>query len=370
MRQTAISLGACALVCMGLAQPAQAQSSVTLYGVISVGLAYTNNSAGKSDIQLESGVQQTPHWGLKGVEDLGGGYKTFFTLENGFSITTGALSNGGKEFGRKAFIGIQTPGYGALTLGRQVDVMSDALFFYEAAAQFAAYGVPVGDNDNVFETTRISNAVRYTSNVYGGFQLAGQYGFSNDAGDFNNNSSKGATLTYTRGPLSAAIAYSEYLQPNSATNTAGAVTDTYGVPVITTFADNVARQQMFGAAASYKLGRAQLSMMITHTMFSYLKGEPGLSLTNYEPTFTWLATPFLLLGAGYIFTDGRTNGESPKWHQVDLGADYFLSKRTDVFLVGVYQKAAGDAKFAQIYGNSPSTTREQVSATLGIRHTF
>jgi GBP family porin len=370
MKKTAISWGVCALACTGLVPQAHAQSSVTLYGVISVGVAYTNNYAGKSNIQLERGVQQTPHWGMKIVEDLGGGYKTFATLESGFSITSGASSNGGKLFGRKAFIGLQTPDYGSITLGRQVDAMSDALFFYEAAAQFAAYGVPIGDNDNVFETTRISNAVRYSSHVYGGFQLVGQYGFSNDAGDFNNNSTKSLSLTYTNGALNAALAYSEFLQPNSTSNTAGAITDTFGVPVITTFANNVDRQQMFGVASSYKMGNAQLSMMVTRSIFSYLAGAPGLSLTNYEPTFTYYATPAMLLGAGYIFTDGQTNNESPKWHQFDVGVDYFLSKRTDVFIVGVYQKAAGDAKFAQIYSNSPSTGREQISGTIGMRHSF
>ncbi|WP_213767649.1 porin [Caballeronia sp. dw_19] len=370
MKKTMIAWGCCTLALAGIALPAHAQSSVTLYGVISVGLVYTNNTAGSRDYALVSGVQQTPHWGLKGVEDLGGGYKTFFTLENGFSITSGALSNGGKLFGRKAFVGISTPDFGSITVGRQVDAMSDALFFYEAAAQFAAFGVPIGDNDNVFETTRVSNAVRYSSHLYSGFQFVGQYGFSNDAGEFNNNSSKSASLTYTNGPFSAAIAYSEFLLPNSASNSNGAITDTYGVPVITTFASNVNRQQMFGLSGDYKLGAAQFTMMVTRSMFSYLQGAPGLSLTNYEPTFTYYVTPEALVGIGYIFTDGHTNNESPKWHQIDTGIDYFLSKRTDVFLVAVYQKAAGDAKFAQIYGNAPSTSRLQFSATVGIRHTF
>jgi GBP family porin len=367
--KAAIACVVCTLALGAVAEPAEAQSSMTLYGVISVGLSYTNNYGGKNIYQLESGVQQTPHWGLKGVEDLGGGYKTFFTLENGFSITTGALSNGGKEFGRKAFVGIETPNFGSVSAGRQVDVMSDALFQFEAAAQFAAYGVPIGDNDNVFETTRISNALRYTSPIYGGFKATVQYGFSNDT-SFSLNNSMSASLTYQNGPVSAGLAYSEFRQPNSAANPNGAVTDTFNVPVITTFANNVDTQQMFGGAASYKLGNAQLTMMVTHTLFRYLLGAPDLALTNYEPTFTYLVTPGLLLGAGYIFTDGRTGGRDPKWHQVDLGVDYFLSKRTDIFLVGVYQKAAGDAKFAQIYANSPSTTREQLSGTLGIRHTF
>jgi predicted porin len=59
---------------------------------------------------------------------------------------------------------------------------------------------------------------------------------------------------------------------------------------------------------------------------------------------------------------------SPKWHQVNAGADYFLSKSTDLFLVGIYQKAAGDAQYAQIYSLSPSTTKSQVSAVIGMRH--
>jgi predicted porin len=53
---------------------------------------------------------------------------------------------------------------------------------------------------------------------------------------------------------------------------------------------------------------------------------------------------------------------------VNTGVDYLLSKRTDLFLVGIYQKAAGDAQYAQIYSLSPSTTKSQVSAVIGLRH--
>jgi predicted porin len=50
--------------------------------------------------------------------------------------------------------------------------------------------------------------------------------------------------------------------------------------------------------------------------------------------------------------------------------DYFLSKRTDVFLVGIYQKAAGDARYAQIFSNLPSDSKTQMSVIAGIRHKF
>lgn len=76
---------------------AHAQSSVTLYGVADDGLSYANNQGGKSSLQAVSGMPSVNRWGLKGVEDLGGGLKTIFTLENGFDLNTGGLAQGGEN---------------------------------------------------------------------------------------------------------------------------------------------------------------------------------------------------------------------------------------------------------------------------------
>jgi predicted porin len=66
------------------------QSSVTLYGLMDAGITYTNNvvtSAGHgSNVQFVSGSAQGDRWGLKGSEDLGGGLKAIFVLENGYQI--------------------------------------------------------------------------------------------------------------------------------------------------------------------------------------------------------------------------------------------------------------------------------------------
>jgi general bacterial porin, GBP family len=71
---------------------------------------------------------------------------------------------------------------------------------------------------------------------------------------------------------------------------------------------------------------------------------------------------------------GTTGSADPKWHQVTLMADYSLSKRTDVYLEGVYQHvygAAGTAfQGAYINGLAPSSTGNQVAATVGIRTRF
>ncbi|MCA3847486.1 MAG: porin, partial [Burkholderia sp.] len=101
-----------------IAGAAHAQSSVTLYGIIDEGLTYTSNLAvagpngtvsGKPAWRMLGGVQQASRWGLRGVEDLGGGLAAVFTLENGFDPSTGKLGQGGLIFGKKAFVGLSGP---------------------------------------------------------------------------------------------------------------------------------------------------------------------------------------------------------------------------------------------------------------------
>src|ERR1700690_2498867 len=88
------------VVLLGTVSGVYAQSSVTLYGTIDEAVAYYNNTGHGSVFQMQGGNLDSNKWGLKGTEDLGGGLKTVFNLENGFDINTGALQNGGSEFGR------------------------------------------------------------------------------------------------------------------------------------------------------------------------------------------------------------------------------------------------------------------------------
>ncbi len=87
-----------------LAAPsAFAQSSVTLYGVLDEGIDYTNNAGRGAVWEMASGYAQGSRWGLKGSEDLGGGMKAVFQLENGFDVSSGRLGQGGRMFGRQAY---------------------------------------------------------------------------------------------------------------------------------------------------------------------------------------------------------------------------------------------------------------------------
>ena len=93
---TAISLRhvalASALCCASLAH-AQSGPSVTLYGLADVGITSTSGMKAGTVTQVASGIMEGSRWGLKGSEDLGGGYKAIFTLESRVELDTGANSN-------------------------------------------------------------------------------------------------------------------------------------------------------------------------------------------------------------------------------------------------------------------------------------
>src|SRR5689334_23208588 len=94
---------------------AHAQSTVTLYGIVDTGIEYYNNSASHGAfIGMPTLTGELPsRWGIRGTEELGGGYKAFFVLENGFALSNGALNYGGRLFGRQANLGLSSP-YGSL----------------------------------------------------------------------------------------------------------------------------------------------------------------------------------------------------------------------------------------------------------------
>jgi general bacterial porin, GBP family len=359
---------------VAVAGPAQAQSSLTLYGILSQGLRYTSNVEGDPQWQLASGIQQGPRLGLIGQEPLGGGTRAVFTLESGFHLGNGTLGQGGRLFGRQAFVGLASDRFGQLTLGRQIDTMSQSLGRYAAAVQFATYGPSIGDNDNLFATFRVNHAIQYKSVQAAGVQVLMQYALSGAAGKAPGFADFNAAVTYDKGPFSVGAGYHVLDAPGSTVRAVGAVSGDYGFSspfVMSATGASVSRQRMYGAGASYAMGGIKVSLLYTRTRFDYFD-QSSLGLQNYTFTVTDYLTPAFLVGVGYLYTQGHASvgGEKPRWHQIDVGADWFLSKRTDLFLVGIVQRAGGDARFAQIYSTSPSRSRMQTSVALGVRHKF
>jgi predicted porin len=81
------------LVLAGSLAQAQTGPGVTLYGLADVGVTRVSGLKGGTMTQLSSGIMEGSRWGLKGTEDMGGGYKTIFTLEARVELDTGSNSN-------------------------------------------------------------------------------------------------------------------------------------------------------------------------------------------------------------------------------------------------------------------------------------
>ncbi|WP_369052803.1 porin [Burkholderia gladioli] len=351
---------------------ASAQSSVTLYGLISAGVGYATNQGGKNAWQALSGTNQNPRWGLKGKEDLGGGLSAIFQLENGFNVMTGTASQNGRMFGRTALVGLADKRYGALTFGRQYDAIHD----YIGPIIIASNGVNIGDNDNGYNDIRVQNSVKYVSPEWFGLKGTAQYGFSNATG-FANNNAYSFGLGYEHGPLRWSAVYAQYNNPFSPSNPDGAISNDYASPILifdksaTNPSVYAKRQRIAGTGGFYTIGHAQFAALFTDVHYDYLDNS-HLHLQNMGVNVVYTMTPSLFLGAAYGFTRGTYDviNQKPKWHQVNLQADYFLSKATDIALTVIVQQAAGDAAHAQIFAFARSTTNRQMVATLGIRHVF
>ena len=368
---------------------AHAQSSVTLYGTLDAGVVYTNNQGGHNNWQQGSGTVSDTYFGLRGSEDLGGGLHAIFTLEDGFNINNGQFNESNTLFNRQAFVGLQSDQYGTLTLGRQYDSVVDYLGPLSEAG--SGYGNNLAahpfDNDNLDNSFSIKNAVKYQSANYAGFHFGGLYGFSNDAGQFANNRAYSAGASYTNGPLNVAAAYLQLNNSLGSSNSGGAVSAGAGSDANLT----AVTQRTYGVGANYSFGPATVGLLWTHTQDDNLiAGDQNgvgftvptgtnLHLDNYEVNGKYALTPALSLNAAYTFTNGHATGGTsdgdPKWQTVSLQADYSLSKRTDFYLEGVYQHASGtlgdgSANVAMINTLSPSSTGNQVAATVGLRHRF
>ncbi|MGY4726545.1 porin [Burkholderia sp. BE17] len=379
-----------ALVALGaFAGAAHAQSSVTLYGIIDEGLLFNNNAGGKHLYSMASGVMQGSRFGLRGTEDLGGGLKAIFTLENGFDVNSGKLGQGGLMFGRQAYVGLSSQ-YGTVTLGRQYDSVVDFVGPLEAGDQWGGYiAAHPGDLDNFNNAYRVNNAVKFTSPSYGGFTFGGLYSFGGQAGQFSKNQVWSLGAGYNNGPLVLGVGYLNARTPGNFggmfNNGSTAATTAVSSPVYGAYANNANTYQVIGAGGAYTFGAATIGATYSNTKFKGFSVGPFVDQTatfnNGEINFKYQLTPALILGAAYDYTQGsKIDGNSAaKYHQGSLGVDYFLSKRTDVYVIGVYQHASGNALDAKgnvvqataaINGLAGSSTSNQVAARVGIRHKF
>ncbi|MDN7943173.1 porin [Burkholderia multivorans] len=356
---------------------AHAQSSVTLYGIIDDGLTWSSNQGGHSAWQMHGGISQGSRWGMKGVEDLGGGWSAVFRLENGFNVNTGSLSQGGRLFGRQAYVGIANSRYGTVTLGRQGEAVGDYIGTLSANGMLPGgilFPHP-GDLDNNGIDFRLNNTVKYTSPTIAGLTGVAMYSFGGVAGDFGRTSAKSFALQYAYGGLQMAAAYTSIDHPAQAVpeglwTASNTVNGNYGLAA--------ASYKVVGIGAAYTFGRATISADWTHTRFGDLDPKLGAKIGGHatfdigEIVGVYRITPTLQLGLAYSYTAGNVSqtGYSPGYHEGDASIDYLLSVRTDVYATATYMHATGGAVANLGPVLAASSSPNQLALRIGIRHKF
>lgn len=188
MKKTLIA----AALLAGFAGAASAQSSVTLYGVVDMGIQFQNIKSGDnfrfggsvadpktsmSQFGMVSGVQNGSRWGLKGVEDLGGGLKANFVYEAGVNATNGGQAVG-QGFARQSTLGLSSSTWGAFDMGRRT---APSTYAFSGIDPFAS-GFGGAALTSVMPTNfiRYSNMAMYTTPSFSGFTAALGYSFNTE----------------------------------------------------------------------------------------------------------------------------------------------------------------------------------------------
>jgi predicted porin len=398
-----------------------AQSSLTLYGNADVSVDHVSRSAGGSLLtgttvipQLgnrsaaaatagtkasltrvsPSATSQTSY-GLKGTEDMGGGYKASFVLEGQLSHDTGALAQDGRFFGRQSYVGLTTP-FGEVRLGRQY-----APIFYSTAfitgERFGATDLFIegGASNNLM--VRQDNQISYWLKVGG---LTASVAYSPDAGsnDLITNA-RGSQVSSTNGGLlGSASAGAETsgskngrsmgLFANYAFNEALNVTFGYhhndfdgaqfGLYSSTANAVLATSSFRLDDYAAYNLGAKYIvpgsNIMISGTYgtgkYDMTAGSGHLKLSFLAagvrvPVDAWTISAQVSQAKFNNFTEGKDTG-------VMLGAEYALSKRTSLFARWVQIKddegQAADVGFNPAFGGIVGGP-DVIATTFGFRET-
>lgn len=305
---------------------AQAQSSVTLYGKVDVGLIHTDPFGGVSQLRVDSGNFSGSRWGLMGSEDLGGGLKANFQLEQGFSVDTGAQAAAGQQFSRNSWLGL-SGGWGEVRIGKPWTAYDDV-----SGAINAMWDSTFSVENSFFRSTAYNanpgNTIKYTTPSFGGFSGAVSYTLDEVKNIDNNIVS--VALAYANGPLAAGFGYQAEGQ--------GAGPDL----------------KYTRLSASYDFGVAVLKGLYGNTKL-------GAAKTNeYSIGADIPLGGAFALSTSYGYSKDNNAAGSEKRKGFTIGGLYTLSKRTDVYLgVTDWDGKTGGVK-----------TNGDTKYGFGMRHSF
>lgn len=351
---------ACALALLAaLPQFACAQSSLSISGMVDMGLVHESGGSAGNITKVSSGVANGSRLAFRGSEELGDGLSAVFLLESGFQADTGALGQGGLLFGRQAYVGLSSTRWGSLTLGRQYSPN------YAAMAQ-------VGDPFNaglagVFSSVfanavpRMNNSVKYVSPKLQGVNLEVAYGAGETGGpDASAGESAGVGLVLSRGKLNARLGY-HYRNNNSATllgrgpGRNSLLAMNYDLKFIKVY---------FAYSANEGLNSAQLP--VANAFGAAVAPIPSLKSRDM------LVGAQIPLGNGKLIASvvSRDDRAAPNQDAtlVAVGYSYFLSKRTDLYTS--YGRITNRNGAGYTVNSAIDFGSGDRAVNLGIRHLF
>jgi len=353
-------LAAAAFAAVGIqAAPVQAQSSVTIYGLIDTGIVVESGGAAGHVTKLTSGISGGSRIGFKGTEDLGGGMSALFLLETGFQNDTGALGQGGLLFGRQSYVGLGG-NFGTVTAGRQYTpqylVLSAVDPFGTGYAGDAANLMPNTGNG----ASRMDNTIKYASPNFGGVTGELAYGFGETAGSTKAASQIGAAVGYANGPLNVRLGFHGRNNDTVTTQTGSGRSTLLGATY------------NFGPVklhAAYGINKGLNSSPLRNTVNPY-GTTPIVASTDSADILVGVTVPFGVQHtflASYIRKNDKT-ALNQDADQFALGYRYALSKRTDLYAMYAHIKNKNGAPYT--VGSSIEAGSGNSAWNMGIRHTF
>ena len=340
-------------------------SSVTIYGTIDVGPTRVSNIGGSSSNRLDDSISQGNRLGFRGREDLGDGLEAFFNLEQGFAADTGTLRQGGIGWGRMSIVGLAHRAYGEVSLGRQFDQMSPMLLRFHPAGYAGIYAAAAGDADRV-SGNWLNNGITYKSPTISGFRFTAQYSLKED-GTSTTNAGRAYSLgtSFSTGAFSAAAAVTDIDGYTVRPGASLGLTQFLGASVTATSSIVLAKYRTAGVGAGYAVGPVTFNGIVTNTRFENSNGVSD-TLTHFAIPVIYRPSDQWVLEAGFA----QSRLDQSRWRNYSLVADYYLSKRTDVYASANLQKTTGAGTFATLVTLSPSSTDSQSALRVGIRHRF
>ncbi len=349
MKKTTPALIALAL---GMSGHAMAQSNVTLYGVVDMGLSQDRGGVTGTATRVTSGMATQSRWGLRGSEELGGGLAAFFTVEGGIHVDTGGSTQNNTLFGRTSIVGLRGK-FGAVSAGLQ-----DTPLFTTLNTIVDPLRNGVARSNNLMAATgfRAANSVLYRSAEMNGFSADAMWA----AGEQLAGRALGGSVGYSKGRLNVRLAYHNRDNATALVQHAGS-----------------ARNTLLGA--NYDVGVVKL-----YAGLGVDKGPNSASLNNTNAAFGGAAplastdSNSVLLGASLprgastwvatVISKNDKTARNQDARQYALAYMYALSKRTDVYTSYARISNKNGAPYTEGNSEEPGTGNRQWTA--GLRHRF